>query len=55
MLHIFLTALMLGICLTAGNFLYQATSRKKDWLAAAERSFFQIIALILFAFFISLK
>lgn len=42
-----ITPLLFGLGLTAGNFLYQAFG-SLDWGVAAERSFFQIAALVLF-------
>lgn len=50
----FITPLLFGLGLTVGNFLYQAFG-SQDWATAAERSFFQVFALVLFHLFVISK
>lgn len=46
-----LLALLLAVTLATSNFLYQAATRQ-DWNAALERSWFQAIALFIFAWWV---
>lgn len=39
------TAITALVGLTAGNFLWEAMAPEKKWIRAAERSFFQAVAL----------
>ena len=48
-----MTALILILSLTAGNFIYQAVGlfEPANWMVAAERSYFQACAILLYAWF----
>ena len=44
-----LSILVISVGLTAGNFFYQSVLAEPNWMAAAERSFFQFFAILLYA------
>ncbi|MCK1717204.1 hypothetical protein [Bradyrhizobium sp. 141] len=49
------TFLGAGIGIVSSNYLYQLISDHPDWAAASERSFFQIIALVVVGLALSIR